>query len=252
MKTILRNILLLQVEAHFPPCSTGRKRLQAGFLLDQFEHMLWTGSPWRALHSDRASYQSLHRHFIAWRDKGIFHKAYEIAYKLHRRPVRRNLRFHCIDTSFVKNIYGRDCIGRNPTDRGRSASKLSALVDQHGLPISLVFFPANRHDTQTVDATLRSSIVVPERGLPLYADKGYDSTAVRRSIREKCYVDRVAARRTTVHRVVNRRRNVVERFFSWLDKSRRLIVRYDTHIASYEAWTWLACIRLLTTTPKKT
>ena len=247
MRNVLRRIVLLQVEKHFPPCRTGRKRLEADFLLDQFERLLWTGSPWRAMTSDAASYQSLHRHFLAWRDKGVFQEAYKVAYRLHCRPVRRNASFHCLDTSFVKNIYGRDCIGRNPTDRGRSASKLSALVDQHGLPVSLAFFPANRHDTQTVEATLRASIAAPESGIPLYADKGYDSNAVRRSMRAKRYVDRVAARRMRVHRVVNRRRNVVERFFSWLDKSRRLIVRYDAHIASYEAWTWLACIRLLST-----
>ena len=28
----------------------------------------------------------------------------------------------------LKSIYGRDCVGRNPTDRGRRATKLSAIV----------------------------------------------------------------------------------------------------------------------------
>ena len=56
------------------------------------------------------------------------------------------------------SIYGRDCIGRNPTDRGRNATKVSALVDQDGLPLSLVFFPANHSDYKTVDGTLAQSI----------------------------------------------------------------------------------------------
>jgi hypothetical protein len=47
-----------------------------------------------------------------------------------------------IDTSFVKKIYGRDCVGRNPTDRGRKATKLSALVAADGVPLALAFFPA--------------------------------------------------------------------------------------------------------------
>ena len=63
--------------------------------------------------------------------------------KLERRRTSRRGAFHCIDSTFVKNIYGRDCIGRNPTDRGRMATKVSALVDQDGLPLSLRFFPAN-------------------------------------------------------------------------------------------------------------
>ena len=81
----------------------------------------------------------------------------------------------------------------------------------------------------------------------MYADKGYDSKAVRQQLRAYDYIDRVSKRGVWTHRVVNRRRGIVERFFSWLDKCRRLILRYDTLIDSYEAWTWLACCRLVST-----
>ena len=245
MDIIIRNIVLNLVKKHFPASTTGRKKVCPEFVLDKLLYVLWTGCPWRALPLDKASYQTVHRHFIAWSQKNIFKEAYTIAYKLQSRPVRRNLRFRCIDASFVKNIYGQDCIGRNPTDRGRSATKLSALVDQDGLPLSLVFFPANCHDVHTVESTLSMTIKTGSKSYPLYADKGYDSRAVRRTIAAHGYIDRVGKRRTVVHRVVNRRRNIVERFFSWLDKSRRLLVRYDTWISSYEAWTWLACLRLI-------
>ena len=114
-------------------------------------------------------------------------------------------------------------------------------ISLHG---SLVFFPANRHDTQTVESTLTRRIK-KEKDLPLYADKGYDSYAVRQSMQHHGYIDRVGVRGKIVHRVVNRRRNIVERFFSWLDKSRRLIVRYDFYVTSYAAWTWLACLKII-------
>jgi len=241
----LRNIILNLVKKHFPNSNTGKKRVCPSFVLDKLLYVLWTGCPWRALQLEKSSYQTLHRHFLSWSEKNIFKEAYTIAYKLQSRPVRRNLRFRCIDASFVKNIYGKDCIGRNPTDRGRSATKLSALVDQNGMPIALKFFPANCHDVHTVESTLSDAIEPQAKSYPLYADKGYDSQAVRRIIRGHGYIDRVGKRKTVVHRVVNRRRNVVERFFSWLDKSRRLIVRYDALITSYEAWTWLASLRLL-------
>ena len=156
----LRNIVLNLVKKHFPGFKSGRKRICPEFVLDKLLYVLWSGCPWRALQLDRGSYQTIHRHFAAWSEKGIFKEAYAIAYKLQKRPVRRNLRFRCIDASFVKNIYGKDCTGRNPTDRGRSATKLSALVDQDGLPLSLVFFPANCHDVHTVDSTLSASIII--------------------------------------------------------------------------------------------
>lgn len=245
MNKILRNIILCTVNKHFPLSKTGRPATSAATILDELLHMLWSGCPWRALRCKDTSFQTVHRHFIKWSRSGVFKEAYAIAYKLQSRPTRRNLRFHCIDSSFVKNIYGRgrDCIGRNPTDRGRFATKVSALVDQHGLPVALSFFPANRNDVRTVKDTLLTSIQT-ERGA-LYADKGYDSRQVRTFVQQQGYTERIGRRKHHVHRLVNRRRNVVERFFSWLDKSRRLILRYDAMIVSYESWTWLACIRLL-------
>ena len=44
-------------------------------------------------------------------------------------------RYCCVKSSFVKKIYGVDC-GRNPTDRGRLATTLSAAVDDMGVPYS--------------------------------------------------------------------------------------------------------------------
>ena len=245
MNIKLRNIILCLVNKHFPISNTGRKRIEAEFILDELLRILWTGCPWRSLQTTRSSYQTIHRHFMLWTEKKIFQEAYSVAYKLQKRPTRRNLRFQCIDASFVKNIYGKDCVGRNPTDRGRKATKLSAVVDQNGLPLSLVFFPAKIHDVHTVEPTLKRRIVNSRHPQPLYADKGYDSKKVRSTIQQYGNLDRVGKRGTIFHKVVNRRRNIVERFFSWLDKNRRLILRYDAFITSYESWTWLASLRLI-------
>ena len=212
MNIVLRNIILCTVKKHFPTCKTGRKSTSADIILDELLHMLWSGCPWRALRCKGTSFQTVHRHFTNWSQSGVFKEAYAIAYKLQKRPSRRNLRFHCIDSSFVKNIYGRDCIGRNPTDRGRFATKLSALVDQDGLPVALTFFPANRNDVRTVEDTLLNSIH-SERGA-LYADKGYDSKQIRTFVEQHGYIERISRRKHHVHRLVNRRRNIVERFFS--------------------------------------
>ena len=131
-----------------------------------------------------------------------------------------------------------------PTDRGRRATKLSAIVDDRGIPISLFFCPGNTSDYKTVLPSC-DRILLPKTRTPMYADKGYDSKAVRQQLRAYDYIDRVSKRGVWTHRVVNRRRGIVERFFSWLDKCRRLILRYDALIDSYEAWTWLACCRIV-------
>ena len=49
-----------------------------------------------------------------------------------RRRSRHRARTVVVDTSFVKNVHGRDVLGRNPTDRGRNATKVSMLTDARG------------------------------------------------------------------------------------------------------------------------
>ena len=130
----LRNIILCLVKKHFP-ASNGRKRVEPEFVLDELLRMLWTGCPWRSVQTTHSSYQTIHRHFMLWSQQKIFREAYSIAY------------------------------------RGRNATKLSAVVDQDGLPLSLVFFPANVHDVHTVEPTLKNRIVATAPSQALYADK---------------------------------------------------------------------------------
>jgi len=157
------------------------------------------------------------------------------------------VRVECIDSSYVKSIYGRDCIRRHPTDRGRNATKVSAIVASDGVPVALAFFfPGNTSDHWTVEVTLCARLAPRAApGMPMYADKGYNSAANRALLRRYGYVDCISARGRRTHRVVNRRRNVVERTFSWLDKSRRLLLRYDQKVSAYIAWTYLACLRMV-------
>jgi putative transposase len=236
-----QSAILCAVQKFVPTNVEGRPRSNPVDMLDFMCHILWTGAPWRSLGK---RFSTVHGTFIRWSRAHVFEIAYRALLKLERRTTSRKSRFACIDSSFVKNIYGRDCVGRNPTDRGRNATKVSALVDQDGIPLSLVFFPGNVSDQRTVQETL-SGAPNPARMTPLYADKGYDSKENRRIMRSFGYVDRVSRRGEVTHRLVNRRRNVVERTFSWLDKCRRLILRYDMSIVAYASWTWLGCIKLI-------
>jgi len=184
--------------------------------------------------------------FTKWTAAGVFERAYAAVLRLERRPLKRNVRIECIDSSYVKSIYGRDCNGRNLTDRGRNATKVSAIVASDGVPVALAFFPGNTSDQRTVEVTLCARLAPrAARGMLMYADKGYDSAANRALLRQYGYVDCIFARGRRTHRVANRWRNVVERTFLWLDKSRRLLLLYDQTISAYVAWTCLACLRMV-------
>ena len=153
------------------------------------------------------------------------------AYTRHKQHVD-------IDTTFIKSIYGQDVVGRSPVDRGRRATKMVAAVDGRGLPLNIAFVPANVSDHRT----LRDVLPLPChcRGVCVYADKGFDSARARRLLRQLGYVPRIGRRGKRTAKDIRTKRHVVERFFSWLDKSRRLIVRYNTTIAAFSGWTWMA------------
>ena len=56
-----------------------------------------------------------------WIGKGIFEDAYKKVLKLYMK--HHPTKYYCIDSSYVKNAFGRDVVGRNPVDRGRKATK---------------------------------------------------------------------------------------------------------------------------------
>ena len=63
--------------------------------------------------------------------------------------------------------------GRNPTDRGKSGSKKSILVDAAGGPLSVAVAGANVHDTKVLRPTLESIVVArPEGAQNLSLEKG--------------------------------------------------------------------------------
>jgi len=213
-------------------------------LIEQFFVVLKTGMPWRYVQS--VDFRTAHRHFIRWARLGVFEAAYHRLLRLSQRK-RRDGTYLAIDTTFVKNVFGIDTIGRNRTDRGRMATKVVAMVDERGLPHRLGFLPANVSDHKVIDS-IRPLPKVPkkQRGLRVYADKGFDSEHFRNVLRRHGMLPRVGKRGITTPVWWESRRRVVERFYASLDSCRRLILRYDKTVIAYAAWTWLASARLVT------
>lgn len=238
-ETIAKNVLLVTAERLLPLKTTGRRRTSHELLLDQFFDVLKSGMPWRYIKA--IDFRTAHRHFIRWARIGVFEAAYHKLLGLSKRR-RKDGTFLALDTTFVKNVFGIDVVGRNRTDRGRQATKVVALVDNRGLPHRLGFVPANVSDHRVV----QSIIPFPKSTgrTRVYADKGFDSERFRTTLRDAGFEPRVGKRGQITPKWWERRRRVVERFFAALDKCRRLILRYDKTIHAYAAWTWLASIRL--------
>ena len=237
---LFRNILRVQHAIHFPPKAKGRPAvITFDDAYDDILKVVRTGMQWRSLKPRNVSFVTVFKTMHKWVHADLFKTAYQKLLTLYSR--QRRPRYCAIDSTFVKNMYGRDCIGRNPTDRGRKATKVSTVVDDRGVPFGLLFTPANHADVRLFDATLENLLVSIPTGTQMLADKGYDSANNRRVCEARGLKDRIFRRRTMSTRRTHARRGVVERFFSWLDKYRRIVLRYECGIAVYEAMTYLAC-----------
>ena len=78
---------------------------------------------------------------------------------------------------------GEKCTGANPTDRAKSGTKRSIVVDGKGVPLGIAVDAANRHDMKMTKTTLQS--IVADRPEPtarakqhMCMDRGYDFSEV--------------------------------------------------------------------------
>jgi len=119
------------------------------------------------------------------------------------------------------------------------------------VPLALAVAGANVHDMRLVPETLKSFAVRrprPKRGgrkQHFCGDKGYDYSDVRTLLRDWGYTLHIPVRgEAQLRRSPPRyraRRWVVERSHSWMNRFRRLLIRWEKKAANYEAFLHLAC-----------
>ena len=147
---------------------------------------------------------------------------------------------------------GEKSTGPNPTDRSKSGTKRSILVDGKGVPIGVSVDGANRHDMKMSKATLQSIVIYrPEPTIKskqhMCLDKGYDFPEVYELLEEYGYTIHIPLRgeeRRTKSEVIpgyRARHWVVERTHSWMNRFRRLLIRWEKKVENHIAMLHYAC-----------
>jgi len=121
------------------------------------------------------------------------------------------------------------------------------LTDGRGIPLALIVAEANRHDSKLLGRTLEKRVILP----PLVAqhlclDKGCDFPFCREIARSYLFIPHIRPigeepRRMERNRKRRARRWVVERTISWLNRCRRILVRWEKKGENYLAMAELAC-----------
>ena len=141
---------------------------------------------------------------------------------------------------------GGEARGANPTDRGKLGVKRHVAVEARGLPLAVRLSAANVHDSKRFIELLEA--IAPIGGLQgrprkrpdkVHADKGYDYPHLRAYLRRKGIAPRIARR--GIDSRERRWRWVVERTPSWLNRFRRLRIRYERRADIHQAFLTLGC-----------
>jgi len=129
--------------------------------------------------------------------------------------------------------------------RGGLTTKIHAVVDANGLPVTLKLTEGQAHDGRSA-ADMLDSVAA---GQTLIADRAYDSDAMRQTLASRGAWANVKPMPGRVNvppfsTYLYRFRNLVERFFNKLKHFRAVATRFEKHDANYLALVKLAAARI--------
>ena len=124
------------------------------------------------------------------------------------------------------------------------------MTDARGVPLALAVAGANRVDFKMARETIENLVDRPRplRGAPqgLCLDKGYDYNEVRELLHEFGFTAHIRCRGEEAKAIkkaagFKARRWVVERVHSWMNRFRRILVRWEKRADTYVAMLHFAC-----------
>ncbi|MEN3334288.1 MAG: putative transposase [Blastocatellia bacterium] len=223
------------------------RQLMAGIL-----YVLRTGCQWNAVPHEYGSGKTLHRYFQRWSQARVCKRMWRAGLEEYDEIKGLEWKWQAVDGAMTKAPLGGQATGPNPTNRAKRGTKRSLLVEAKGVPLAIEVGPANRHEVKMLVATLDG--VVVERPAPseqekqnLCMDKGYAGEPARQEAEARGYAvhvpDKTNAKQKRQRKGGRRkaRRWVVEVAHSWLNRFRRLLVRWEKKKSNYLSMLYFAC-----------
>jgi transposase len=128
--------------------------------------------------------------------------------------------------------------------------KIEIVADAAGTPLGVFTAAANVSETDLIKPaldTIPPNVAVPD-GVPVIADKSYDSDPLRDELAANGFIVISPHRRNRVKDPTNdgrrmrryKRRWIIERTVSWMHSFRRLFVRHEYYSFLYDGFVHLA------------
>jgi transposase len=97
----------------------GRKPMPARQVFSAIVYVLRTGIQWKALPSEFGSASAVHQHFQNWHKAGFFLKLWQAGLAEYDGMEGIAWKWQSIDGATGKAPLAIECVGPNPTDRGK-------------------------------------------------------------------------------------------------------------------------------------
>src|SRR3954462_10161892 len=251
------DVLWERIESLLPPrpphrCGGHNPRVADRKAMDAIFFVLRTGCQWNALNATGiCSSSSAHRRFQEWAAAGVFVNLWATGLQEYDELVGLDWEWLAMDGAMTKAPLGGERTARNPAARGKLGTKRSLLTEAAGVPVGLAVEGANRHDKKLAEATLESIPVerpepTEEKPQGMCLDKGYDYDDTRELVREFSFTAHVRARGEEAKALKREagfkaRRWVVERTHSWMNRFRRILIRWEKKVENYFGMLHFVC-----------
>lgn len=226
---------------------TGRPSIDIKRGLNAIFYLLKTGIQWNALPKCFGSSSAIHRLFKKLVEKNFFAKFWQEELKLYDTNIGLELETQAADCIHIKSPLGQEATGKSPVDRRKLGTKRSIAVEGSGIIIGCVIGAGNSYDPSLLPETLASIPKSIEQ--PYYKEMNldaiYDEQNTQTLLFNKYYVPKIAhnprnSKNKGKTNPLGYKRWFVERSHSWLNRFRRLYIRYEKSACNYLALTLFA------------
>lgn len=212
----------------------------------------WKLLPVKALFSGEVlTYGAVYHHYRKWCKAGEWKSMWLRLLDKHRREF--DMSSVDLDGSHTTALRGGEQVGYQGRKKRKTTNTLY-LTDRQGLPIAMSSPKSGEHhDIHDIESVMDTMVDDLEKanirvdGLFLNADAGFDCDILRSMLERKEIIPNICInkqRKNTddimVDDMLYAERYSIERTNAWMDSYRSVLNRFDTTLASWESWNYLA------------